>query len=122
MVSQKSPVVMFLVFKASPLAGPDSGEKRFIHRRSIPPAELKCAGINIPLHGVAKEVGQQEEALLGIESVVNVDLQAIQVASERVGDVSRDDRYAVSVFEMLLHARAVLGKRHFRRLCNPLAI
>ena len=56
---------------------PDCGEKCFIHGRFVPPAEFKCAGINIPLHGVAKEVGEQEQALLGIQSVINVDLQAI---------------------------------------------
>jgi hypothetical protein len=74
-------------------------------------------------HSIARcgqRLGQQEEALLGIQSVVNVDLQASQLSGS--GMSRCDDRYAASVFEMLLHPRAVLGKRHFRRLCNPLAI
>jgi hypothetical protein len=74
------------------------------------------------LHRVAKEVGQQEQALLGIQAVINMDLQAVQVSGKRVGDVSCDDSDAEVIFKMLLDAGAVLGKRYFRWVCSEPAI
>src|SRR5258708_3870431 len=106
LVKQRQPVPRSLAFISQHL-----GNKRLIHRRLILPAQIKRALIHVPLHRMAKQMSQQEQALLRRDGVVHVNLRAVQVAGERVRDVARDDGNAVVALQMLMHARSVIDKR-----------
>ena len=69
----------------------DRRQKVFADGRLMRLADLEGARVHVPLDGVAEQVRQQEESQLGTHRVVDVDLGAIQIAGQRVGDVPGHD-------------------------------
>ena len=109
LVEQRQPIPGCLAFIRQYLR-----KERLIHRRLVLPAQIECAFIHVPLHGVAEQMGQQEEPLLRRDGVIHVNFRAVQIARERIRNVARNDRNAPVVLQVLLHpSRVVLkGNRH----------
>src|SRR5205823_5207101 len=82
------------------------------HRRLILPPQIEGAFIHVPLHGVAKQMGQQKESLLRRDGVVHVNLRAVEVAGERIRNVTRDNWNAPVLLQVLLHPSSVVGERN----------
>jgi len=78
----------------------------FVHRRHSCPPEFERGGIDVPLHGVAEEMGQQEQPLLGRDRAIDVDFGAVQIADQRIGNIARDHAHEVAPLDSFLDAGA----------------
>ena len=83
----------------------------FGHWRLMRLADLEGARADVPLHCVAEQVRQQEQALLGSDREIDVNLRSVQIAGQRIGNVQRHHTDAISPLHMLLHPGAVFCKR-----------
>src|SRR5260370_18602344 len=75
-------------------------------------ADLEGARVEVRLDGMTEEMREQEEPQLGTHGIVDIDLRAIQIASQRVGDVSGYDANIVVSLDLFLHSGDVFFKRN----------
>src|ERR1700722_6517972 len=107
LVKQGQPETGSLAF-----VGHDRGNQRLIDGRLILPADLKCGRIHIPLHRVSEKMSQQKKSQLSGDRIVDVDFQSVEVAGERIRNISRDHANPVNLLQVLLHSRCVVCKRN----------
>ena len=81
-------------------------QKSFVHRRLSVLTDFERVGIDVPLHSVSEQVGQQKEALFGSDGEIDVDFRTVEIADERIGDIARDHRYMVVILNAFLDAGA----------------
>jgi hypothetical protein len=79
------------------------GQHGLVPRAGID-ADLAAAGVDVPLHGVAEQVDDDEERVLGVEIVVDHDLAAVEIAGERIGHVADADRDLPAILDDALDA------------------
>jgi DNA-binding GntR family transcriptional regulator len=101
-----------------PLVRQDARHAVFGNRRLVELADLKGAGIGVPLHGVAEEMRQQKQPLFGCDCVIDLDFGAVEVAGERIRDIARDDTDPIGTLQALLHACTVPFEGNHGLHCN----
>ncbi len=92
----------------------DGGNVFLLDRRLITGSHLERVRVDVPLGGVAEQVGREEESLFRIRAQIDVNLQAVQVTDERIGNIPDDDANAIDAFQAFLYTSEVLckGNRH----------
>src|SRR5262249_8505190 len=69
----------------------DQGRKKlFADRRRVGTSQSERLRVGIPLDGVSEQMAQQEETLFRSEGVIDVNLDTIEIARERIGNVTSD--------------------------------
>ena len=91
----------------------NAGRASLAHRRLARLAELERSGDDVPLDRVAEQVGQQEEALFRRHRVVDVDLGAIQVAGQWIGNVPGDHADAVDLLDAVCSTLAEYSAKRY---------
>jgi len=83
-----------------PFVAEDCGNIIVVERGRISLSQLECARVQIPLDGVTEEVGQQEQALFGINRRIEVNFRTVQVTDECPGDIPRNHTNTVDVLQV----------------------
>ncbi len=73
------------VARGFPFISKNGRHQVFRDGRLVQLADFERARVGIPLHSVAKEMGQQKQALFGGDGVIDMDFGPVEVAGERVG-------------------------------------